>query len=97
MLRLRGGGSPGALLGGLSAPKLPKLESLKVPIAFLGWYLMSIVYSVLNKQVLEVWRFPFTFSAVQLLVGGLWICMLWSCTASFFSLRSIASWQGKHR
>ena len=29
MLRLRGGGSPGALLGGLSAPKLPKLESLQ--------------------------------------------------------------------
>jgi len=46
-------------------------------VAFAGWYLMSIVYSVLNKQVLQVWKFPFTFSAVQLLVGALWICTLW--------------------
>jgi len=32
---------------------------------------------MLNKQVLMVWRFPYTFAALQLLVGALWICLLW--------------------
>lgn len=74
-LRLRGGRSAGAVVQGPT--QAPKPSALKVFVAFAGWYLMSIVYSVLNKQVLQVWKFPFTFSAVQLLVGGLWICMLW--------------------
>ena len=49
-----------------------------VPLAFAGWYLLSIVYSVLNKQVLTMWKFPCVFSAVQLLVGSVWILLLWS-------------------
>jgi len=76
-LRLRGGITSAGALPAASSRRLPTLESLKVPIAFAGWYLMSIVYSVLNKQVLQVWTFPLTFSAVQLLVGSLWIAMLW--------------------
>lgn len=75
-LRLRGGRSVGAAAAHGPADA-SKPSSLKVFVAFAGWYLMSIVYSVLNKQVLQVWKFPFTFSAVQLLVGALWICTLW--------------------
>ena len=40
-LQLRGGGGASTL------------ASLKTPIAFLGWYLMSIVYSIVNKEVLS--------------------------------------------
>ena len=52
-------------------------DSLYVPLAFAGWFLMNIQYSMLNKKVLMVWKFPFTFAALQLLVGSLWICGLW--------------------
>ena len=54
------------------------MEQWRVPLAFAGWYLLSIVYSVLNKQVLTMWKFPCVFSAVQLLVGSVWILLLWS-------------------
>ena len=53
------------------------LEKFKMPLALAGWYLMSIVYSVMNKEVLTVWKFPCTSSAVQLLVGSLWILVMW--------------------
>jgi len=65
-----------ALRGGSTAASV--LEKAKVPLAFVGWYLMSIVYSLLNKEVLTVWKFPCIFSAVQLLVGTLWIGALWT-------------------
>lgn len=52
-------------------------DALYVPLAFAGWFLMNIKYSMLNKQVLMVWKFPYTFAALQLLVGALWICLLW--------------------
>jgi len=48
-----------------------------VPIAFAGWYLLSIVYSLMNKEVLNVWKFPCVFAAMQLFVGALWIGGLW--------------------
>jgi len=54
------------------------LKALKVPLAFAGWYLLSIYYSIMNKQVLKVWNFPCTFSVTQLAVGSLWILLLWS-------------------
>jgi len=69
------------LQGGAAAASA--LESFKVPLAFLGWYLMSIVYSLLNKEVLTVWQFPCVFSAVQLLVGSLWIGALWTPLPTF--------------
>ena len=59
------------------------LEALKVPLAFAGWYLMSIVYSVMNKEVLTVWKYPCVFSAVQLLVGSLFVAMLWTPLPTF--------------
>lgn len=82
-LRLHGGvtGTGGAV----SAPRqrARTLESLKTPLAFLGWYLMSIVYSILNKEVLTVWRFPCIFAAVQLLVGSLWVALMWAPLPTF--------------
>jgi len=79
--RLEGGSSSGGLL-----------SSLKIPIAFTGWYLLSIYYSIMNKQVLTVWKFPCVFSAVQLLVGALWIGVLWMPLPTFgLSERSFAS------
>jgi len=66
-LRLHGGETASAAL-----------ERIKVPLAFVGWYAMSIVYSLLNKEVLTVWKFPCIFSAVQLLVGTMWIGALWT-------------------
>ena len=59
------------------------LEQFKVPLAFAGWYIMSIVYSVLNKEVLNVWKFPVAWSAVQLLVGSLFVGMLWTPLPTF--------------
>jgi len=63
-----------------SLPKDPAslIEALKVPLAFAGWYLLSIFYSIMNKKVLTVWNFPCVFSATQLLVGGLWVLLLWA-------------------
>ena len=66
VLRLHGGAAAAAL------------ERFKMPLALAGWYLMSIVYSVMNKEVLTVWKFPCVFSAVQLLVGSLWIALMWT-------------------
>ena len=60
------------LQGGFSS------EQLKMPLAFTGWYLMSIIYSVLNKEVLNVWKFPVAWSAVQLLVGSIFVALLWT-------------------
>jgi len=68
-----GGGSVAAPAGSLGQT----FDSLYVPLAFAGWFLMNIQYSMLNKKVLMVWKFPFTFAALQLLVGSLWICGLW--------------------
>jgi len=68
----------GDLVAQKAAPPSPTLaEQLKIPIAFAGWYLLSIVYSLMNKEVLTVWKFPCVFSAMQLLVGALWIGGLW--------------------
>lgn len=58
-------------------------ERAQVSLAFLGWYLMSIVYSLLNKDVLTLWQFPCTFSAVQLLVGIAWIGAMWTPLPTF--------------
>jgi solute carrier family 35 protein E1 len=69
-LQLHGGAS-----SAVAEPTL--MESLKIPLAFAGWYLMSIIYSVLNKEVLNVWKFPVAWSAVQLLVGSLFVGLLW--------------------
>ena len=79
-LRLHGGSAAPA-----SGPTL--MESLKMPLALAGWYLMSIVYSLLNKEVLGVWKFPVAWSAVQLLVGSLFVALLWAPMPSF-GLRS---------
>jgi len=54
------------------------LETMKVPLAFAGWYLMSIFYSIMNKEILEVWKFPCVFSAVQLLIGSMFVGLLWT-------------------
>ena len=81
-LRIRGGGGSVATPGGRGSVAAPAglgqtFESAYVPLAFAGWFLMNIQYSMLNKKVLMVWKFPFTFAALQLLVGSLWICGLW--------------------
>ena len=75
-LRIRGGGSVATAGGSVAAPS-SLVDTLYVPLAFAGWFLMNIQYSMLNKKVLMVWKFPFTFAALQLLVGSLWICGLW--------------------
>ena len=66
-----------ATAGGSVAAPSSLVDTLYVPLAFAGWFLMNIQYSMLNKKVLMVWKFPFTFAALQLLVGSLWICGLW--------------------
>ena len=70
-LRLRGGDASSAL------------ERVKVPLAFTGWYLMSIVYSCVNKEVLTVWKFPCAFAALQLLVGSMFVGLLWTPIPTF--------------
>ena len=72
-LVLQGGSSSSG--SSLSSPAL--YAHLKLGAAFAGWYCMSIVYSLLNKELLNVWNFPCTSAAAQLLVGGLWIFLLW--------------------
>lgn len=66
-----------ATAGGSVAAPSGLVDRLYVPLAFVGWFLMNIQYSMLNKKVLMVWKFPWTFAALQLLVGSLWICGLW--------------------
>jgi len=57
--------------------------AIKTSLAFTAWYLLSIVYSIANKQVLTVWNFPCVFAVVQLLVGALWISLLWMPLPTF--------------
>ena len=82
----------GARLDHFGAADLGLGQSLKIPIAFIGWYLLSIFYSIMNKEVLNVWKFPCIFSAVQLLVGAVWIGVLWTPLPTFgLSKRRFAS------
>lgn len=43
-----------------------------------AWYACNLVYSVANKAALRLWPFPFTFGAIQLGAGILYVLALWS-------------------
>lgn len=55
------------------------------------WYLFNIYFNIYNKQILEVYPFPLTISALQFGVGSLLILVMW--TTNLYKLPNISSSQ----
>ncbi|KAJ1626226.1 triose-phosphate transporter family-domain-containing protein, partial [Pavlovales sp. CCMP2436] len=45
---------------------------------FCAWYACNFAYSITNKEALGLWPFPFSFGAIQLFVGLVYVSILWS-------------------
>jgi len=51
---------------------------VKAGFYILLWYAFNIVFNIINKQSLNAFPCPYFISAMQLVVSGLWMCMLWT-------------------
>lgn len=56
----------------------PKSKNLKLALVFGLWYFQNIVFNIYNKKVLNIFPFPWLLASFQLLVGSLWMLVLWS-------------------
>jgi len=57
----------------------PTLRELaRVCVLFCAWYACNFAYSITNKEALGLWPFPFSFGAIQLFVGLVYVSILWS-------------------
>jgi len=52
-------------------------ERLKIGSYFALWYILNIVYNILNKKYLNVIPAPLTVGSLQFLVGSLYSIILW--------------------
>lgn len=52
-------------------------NKLKIGSYFALWYILNIVYNILNKKYLNVIPAPLTVGSLQFLVGGLYSLILW--------------------
>ncbi|GMH21493.1 hypothetical protein Nepgr_023335 [Nepenthes gracilis] len=61
------------------APKPSSLvQTLQLGLMFGLWYILNIYFNINNKQVLKVYPFPITVTAVQFAVGTLLIMFMWT-------------------
>jgi len=56
----------------------PKSKNLKLALVFGLWYFQNIVFNIYNKKVLNIFPFPWLLASFQLLVGSIWMLVLWS-------------------
>ncbi|BAT93342.1 hypothetical protein LR48_Vigan05g007000 [Vigna angularis] len=59
-------------------PSVPKSKNLKLALVFGLWYFQNIVFNIYNKKVLNIFPFPWLLASFQLLVGSIWMLVLWS-------------------
>jgi solute carrier family 35 protein E1 len=77
----------------------------RVGMLLAAWYACNFAYSITNKAALVLWPFPFTFGAIQLLVGVVYVLLLWSPLPAYSwqdrtwrasSVRSLPSFTREH-
>ncbi|KAK4264345.1 hypothetical protein QN277_025539 [Acacia crassicarpa] len=54
------------------------LKTLQLGSLFGLWYLFNIYFNIYNKQVLKVYQFPVTVTAIQFAVGAVLVLFLWT-------------------
>lgn len=55
-----------------------KKTTLQLGLVFGLWYLQNIIFNIYNKKALNVFPFPWFLATFQLLVGSIWMVLLWS-------------------
>ncbi|EME27661.1 sugar-phosphate:phosphate translocator, DMT family [Galdieria sulphuraria] len=68
------GGSPQKSSVGVS-PTL--VHTLKVGFYFFLWYFFNFIFNIANKRTLNMWKYPWVLSTIQLGVGALYCTFLW--------------------
>ncbi|GJQ14945.1 hypothetical protein GpartN1_g6736.t1 [Galdieria partita] len=68
------GGSPQKSSVGVS-PTL--VHTLKVGFYFFLWYFFNFIFNIANKRTLNMWKYPWVLSTIQLGVGALYCTVLW--------------------
>ncbi|KAG6584217.1 Phosphoenolpyruvate/phosphate translocator 1, chloroplastic [Cucurbita argyrosperma subsp. argyrosperma] len=53
------------------------MKTLELGLLFGLWYLFNIYFNIFNKQVLKVFPFPVTVTAVQFAVGTVLVLLMW--------------------
>ncbi|KAF5774330.1 putative triose phosphate/phosphoenolpyruvate translocator, sugar phosphate transporter [Helianthus annuus] len=53
-------------------------KTLQLAIVFGFWYFQNIVFNIYNKKALNVFPYPWLLASFQLLVGSVWMLVLWS-------------------
>ncbi|TYG92026.1 hypothetical protein ES288_A12G310400v1 [Gossypium darwinii] len=54
------------------------VKILELGLLFGLWYLFNIYFNIYNKQVLKVFHYPVTISAVQFAVGTIIVSLMWT-------------------
>ncbi|KAL7499517.1 hypothetical protein ACHAWT_008124 [Skeletonema menzelii] len=67
-----------AIRGGDDDASLSMLARLKIGGYFALWYILNVVYNILNKKYLNVISAPLTVGSLQFLVGSLYCIILWT-------------------
>jgi len=63
--------------GGGKTPTTCLLQNLKVGMYFALWYILNIVYNIVNKKVLNVLPAPVSVGSIQFGIGTLYASTLW--------------------
>ncbi|XP_076915612.1 xylulose 5-phosphate/phosphate translocator, chloroplastic-like [Bidens hawaiensis] len=58
--------------------KSPNNKTLQLAIVFGFWYFQNIVFNIYNKKALNVFPYPWLLASFQLLVGSVWMLVLWA-------------------
>ncbi|KAL3509874.1 hypothetical protein ACH5RR_029275 [Cinchona calisaya] len=53
-------------------------KKIHLALIFGLWYFQNIVFNIYNKKVLNIFPFPWLLASFQLLVGSVWMFILWS-------------------
>ncbi|KAF3329055.1 phosphoenolpyruvate/phosphate translocator 1 [Carex littledalei] len=53
-------------------------DNIALGVMFASWNLFNIYFNIFNKQVLKVYAFPMTVSAMQFGIGSVLILLMWS-------------------
>ncbi|KAM0935291.1 putative sugar phosphate transporter domain-containing protein [Dioscorea sansibarensis] len=52
-------------------------NNLQLALVFGLWYFQNVVFNIYNKKVLNLFPFPWLLASFQLLVGSIWMSILW--------------------
>ncbi|XP_078174271.1 triose phosphate/phosphate translocator, non-green plastid, chloroplastic-like [Carex rostrata] len=71
--------------GSVAAVSLPRnrnwnstRDNIALGVMFASWNLFNIYFNIFNKQVLKVYAFPMTVTAMQFGIGSVLILLMWS-------------------